>query len=59
MSSSVHDMDLFNPVMSQTQMQKLKCLFEKYFSMIIKSILGNRGYIFAPTNPGDGGDQKD
>lgn len=46
--------NLFSAVMSQRPTQKLKCLFEKYFLMIIKSILENRGYIYAPINPEDG-----
>lgn len=44
--------NLLLAVMSQRQAQKLKCLFEKYFT-VIKSILENRGYIYAPINPGD------
>jgi len=42
---------LFSAVMSQRPTQKLKCLFEKYFLTIIKSMLENKGYIYAPINP--------
>lgn len=50
--------NLLSAVMSQRQMQKLKCLLERCYLMVIQSVLENRGYVCASVDPGGGGDQK-
>jgi len=50
--------NLLSAVMSQRQMQKLKCLLEKSCLTVIQSVLEKRGYVCASVDPGVVGTRK-